>query len=373
MMAVPRPGELLDGSIVLDGGSRRDPLAELAGRLRVRLVAGSLPPDLCGVGHYTARLAEALAELGTDVDVVRQGRGDALGSVIARQPPGAIVHLQYPTVGAGASFGPLLGSLRRRGVVLTQHEFSYAHPLRRAMAAALANVAVQVIVSNEVERRRLARRIWPIGPKRITVLPVPTNIPTGTQAEPRALGECRAGDRPFTVGYFGIVRPDQGFARFLELVEEAMASGAPARFVVIGGWHAKDAAFVAEAQQRTARWPLRWTGRLEDEAVSAALSGLDAAYLPYPDGVSERRASAAAMFGHGVPVVTTDGPSTTEELRRCVRLAAGPAEAWRLLRSAERSDWTYRLEAAQGFVANRSFARLAQQHVVLYQAARTPR
>lgn len=373
MMAVPVPEAAQEARAVLDGTRRGDPMRQIAQRLQVRLVAGSLPPDLCGVGHYTARLAEALGELGVDVGVVRQSRGDSWGSLIAGQPPSAIVHLQYPTVGIGPSLGPLLGLLRRRHVLLTQHEFSYAHPLRRAMGVALANAAGQVIVSNETERGRLARRLLPLGPKRITVLPVPPNIPTGTQAAARAFDDCRGAERPFTVGYFGIVRPDQGFVQFLELVEACVVSGEPVHFVVIGGWHAGDSAFVAEAQRRTAQWPLTWTGRLADADVSAALSGLDAAYLPYPDGVSERRASAAAMFGHGVPVVTTEGPSTTDELRRCVQLAAGPAEAWRLLRRATRSDWKTRSAAACAFVANRSFERLAHQHVVLYQAVQTLR
>jgi glycosyltransferase involved in cell wall biosynthesis len=337
----------------------------MARTMTVRLVSGSGPPDLCGVGDYTARLADALGTLGVDVDVVRQHRADRLGGVIAAQPRHAIVHLQYPTVGIGASPGPLVGLLRRRNVVLTEHEYSYAHPLRRAMAVALGNACGQVIVTNQLERRRMSRWLWRVP---VSVLPIPSNIPVSMAARPRVPGQPLAAERPFTLGWFGIVRPDQGLGQFLELAERLLAGGQAVRIVVIGGWHARDAEAVAALRTRTRRWPIRWTGRLDELAVSAELASLDAAYLPYPDGISERRASALALFGHGVPVLSTLGEATTDELAGCVLAAAGPEHAAQRLGQLDRAGQQQLIGRAAAYAARRSPARLAEQHLAIYQA-----
>lgn len=351
--------------------ARPDPLRRLAERLTVRLVTGSLPDELCGVGAYTGRLAAALAELGVDVQLVKQTGADRLGKVVASQPDNAIVHLQYPTIGVGASVAPLSGVLRRAGMVVTLHEFSHVHPLRRAMAVALANGADQVVVSNELERGRVQRWLKPFHTAPLAVLPIPTNIPVGMVARPRPLNatwSSEDSERPFTVGYFGIVRPDGALQRFLDLAEHAQQHRVHVRFVVIGGCHEKHRAAIKALQGRHERLPIRWTGRLEDDAVSRELAGLDAAYLPFTDGVSERRTSALAVLAHGIPLITSIGPATTASLRSCVVAADGPASAWQQLGSLDADDVGRLGRAGVAFAEARSTHRLAEQHVALYQA-----
>lgn len=360
------------GARGVTGERHQDRLGAVAASLDVRLVAGSLPPDLCGVGDYTAVLAEELRRLGARVELVLQDRRDRVGAVVAAQPRDAIVHLQYPTAGVGASFGPLFGCLRRPGTVLTLHEFSHVHPLRRMMGTALAAAAGQVVVTNEFERGRLRRRLSPLRARPPAVLPIPANIPVGRTAEPQLLGDGDGdgGGRPYTIGFFGIIRPGMAIEHFLQLAEVALHAGAPVRFEVIGGWHEKDRDAVAALRERTARWPMRWTGWLDDEQASVAIAGLDVAYLPYRDGISERRASALAMLAHGVPVVTTKGRSTTPELAACVLFARNPSAAWQAMGGLDRGRLALLGAAAERVVERRSAARVAEQHVALYQAVR---
>ena len=320
---------------VARGADHPQAAARRVGRpLLVRLVVGSLPPQLCGIGHYTERLGEALRDLGHDVQAIRQTKIDSLGAVVANLPEGALVHLQYPSVGARASMAPLAGALRRRHLVLTAHEFTEVHPLRRAMVVALANAASLVVVTNSHERLALGRWAPRTG---FEVVPVGANVVATAAAQPRVLSETNA-SAPYTVGFFGMVMPGRGLEQFLDFARRAHdVHGSRCRFVIVGGWHERHSAQVGLWQANHADLPLHWTGRLGDADVSAALATFDAAYLPFPDGLSDRRTTAMAIFGHGVPLFSTDGSSSTAALQRCIRTVASPAEAVAAMGSLDRA------------------------------------
>src|SRR5664280_100229 len=122
------------------------------GRTRVILVSGSFPPDACGVGDYTYRLVSALPKqtisvrvfttiaparsLDPELDIcptVRRWSFIGL-PILSRRIKAAdpdIVHLQYPTIAYGAGLLPQLLVLTRRPFIVTIHEASASHMLRR--------------------------------------------------------------------------------------------------------------------------------------------------------------------------------------------------------------------------------------------------
>ena len=72
---------------------------------------------------------------------------------------------------------------------------------------------------------------------------------------------------------------------------------------------------------------MEWLLDRGDDETAGLLAGASAAYLPYPDGASERRGSLIAALGNGAPVVTTDGPDRPADMDGVVMLAPDPAAA----------------------------------------------
>jgi glycosyltransferase involved in cell wall biosynthesis len=103
--------------------------------------------------------------------------------------------------------------------------------------------------------------------------------------------------------------------------------------------------------------------------VARELASATIVYLPYPDGVSERRGTLLAALGNGAAVVTTDGPFRPQGLERAVRFASNPHSAVRLiaiLLGEPRARAALR-EAGRAYAAVRDWAEIARQHIQIYQ------
>lgn len=71
--------------------------------VKVLLITGSFPPDVCGTADYTARLCEALQAAGVEARVFcgkdwRLSRVPSLLREIEETKPD-VIHMQYPTTG----------------------------------------------------------------------------------------------------------------------------------------------------------------------------------------------------------------------------------------------------------------------------------
>ena len=325
--------------------------------LRVCLVAGSYPPELCGVGHYTERLADALSERGHDVYVVVAPAGVGVGPTLRRIPSDCVVHLQYPTIGSGRSLTPLaMLALCSRPAVLTLHEFSAAHPLRRGAGAILATLATRTILTSGHERRSLLR-VVPFAARRSEVVPIGHNV--RVMAGPVA--------PEVDAVYFGLLAPNKGLEPFLELVRLADERGHNLRFRVLGGWNLRHEAYVFHTMANAARLPVEWSGELDEKALSLELRRARAAYLPFPDGASERRASLLATLAHGVATITSGGRGTTDELRRTIAVVASPSGALAQILTLDDAEWDSRRKAGLAYAARRAWPLVARGHEQVYQ------
>ena len=80
--------------------------------MKVVIIAGSLPPQVCGVGDFTGALIDALSRRNLTVTVLHRERWrlrdvpGLLRKLRAERPD--IVHLQYPTHGFRRSLVPHL-------------------------------------------------------------------------------------------------------------------------------------------------------------------------------------------------------------------------------------------------------------------------
>ncbi|HEX7023097.1 MAG TPA: hypothetical protein VF171_09590, partial [Trueperaceae bacterium] len=250
--------------------------------MNIAMISGHYPPEPCGVGDYTAKLCDALRDQGLAVthlhnklrspaDVRRlYGR--------LREQPCDLVHLQYPS-GYGRSLLPHLLSLRH-GWLVTLHEMSEAHRLRRLAALLFAARARHLVFTTELERELACRR-FPSLAGRSSAIPIASNIPAPTSPK----------QDEFV--HFGLIRPKKGIEEFLAFVRAAQKDAAFGRyrFRIVGGVRDNQRPYLDTLQRAAAGLPITWSLNLTEREVAEVLSRARLGYLPFPDGLSERRGS----------------------------------------------------------------------------------
>jgi glycosyltransferase involved in cell wall biosynthesis len=148
-------------------------------------------------------------------------------------------------------------------------------------------------------------------PEKFFLAVSPSNIPVipvGSGHEPDWRKVHGLGGARWVLGYFGTIGAGKRFD-WVVAAWRRMRTAEPATALVVIGGQPRLKITAEEAPW----WKL--LGQVEAKAVSEALQALDVLVVPFVDGVSERRSTFMAGLAHGLPVVTTIGPSTGRELR----------------------------------------------------------
>lgn len=326
------------------------------------LITGGSREGHNAINDYTAHLCSGLRERGLPaVHIEHQNWGirglRALLRELHRVQPD-LVHVQHPQSVYGMSLAPQLLSLIRPGVA-TLHEASRYGPVRgRARLLPFLLRSRRVVVTSEFERHYLVRFARWVR-NRIVVIPLASNIPVqpGTP-----------GPRAQRLVYFGHLRPDKGLETFLR-VATAMAVATPGlECLVIGSPVLNGTEYVRRLQADYATAPIRWLTGLSAEAVSHELGRARVAYLPFPDGASERRGSLLASLGCGLPTVTTPGRHTTQAIRSSVEIAANADEAIATIRRllADEIHWAAMSERGRAYSEQYTWDEVVRKHIALY-------
>lgn len=329
--------------------------------MKVLFVAGSYPPDACGVGDYTSCLVQALRQTGIDVDVLTGQDWSATNTShllrSVRSYRADVIHLQYPMLGFGYHLGPqVLSALLP--MVVTIHEVTQAHILRRLSLYPFSLRSQRVIFTTEAERDYSIRWCpWISGKE--TIIPIGSNIPVS--AEPQDA-------RSNVIGYFGLIRPLKGLEQVIEAAALLHARNSDLRMRVIGKLVPGREAYYSSLRQKSADLPIEWCIGADDAEVSALIASCEFAYLPFPDGASERRASLIAFLEAGACIVTTRGEQTPRFIDDAVRFAKNPADAIEIVDALKADRQTVSVLQANAKRAAQRFSwqQIAQRHVELY-------
>jgi glycosyltransferase involved in cell wall biosynthesis len=356
----------------------------------ILFVSGEYPPDVGGIGDYTARLRAELDTLGRPSQVMTRQQAPrwdarALAWLVRHAPRSGIVHIQYQP----AAFD-LLGDVclmplvlrATRGqvrVVTTFHDarvpflFRGAGRLRPAAVRVLARTSHAVLAADERDLR------WLGGIRRYQV-PIGSNVacrpPAGySRSAFRSTVGLAEGD--LLVAYFGLVNASKG----LHTLIDALGDLPDVKLMLLGGGvgasDPTDRTTASAIEPRLARLGARvvQTGYLEPAHLSAHLLAADVAVLPYIDGASPRRGSLLACAEHGLPIVSTEPVS--EAVADAV-YAVPPHDAHRLAEAvlAVASDpaLAQRLRTGSAALAQRtSWQAIARQHASIYGELEWPR
>lgn len=331
--------------------------------MRVAFLTGPVPAGFCGVGDYTRLLAGALERQGVHVAVLESPGPPVLLAFRLRaatkkfQPD--IIHIQYPTAGFGKGLTPQVFSLMTR-FVLTLHEVEGRHLLRRLSLYPLWFRARHVIFTCESNMAYSLRRV-PWLRHMSTVIPLSSNIPV--------MVNRRSGQAIQEVIHFGLVRPDKGIESVLEYAKLVSSEQMPVSVRIVGNSPSVHASYLAYVRSTSTALPVTWDLNLSAEDVAKRLAQAMIAYMPFPDGVSERHASILAALANGLPVITTKGKFTPRELECAVKFCATPREA--VAATRELLDKPALREAlgasACQYAARFSWESIAESHIKIYE------
>lgn len=333
--------------------------------MKVALLCGPCPARECGVGDYTVCLADALNQRGVEAHVISSNKWNVLGAIKNLEASGApkfdVLHVQYPTVGFGRALVPQVLALLH-GCVVTIHEASQAHILRKLSLLPFSVRAKRLVFTSEYERQ-FATRWAPWISQVSCVIPITSNIRVFEGPSERTVDE---------ILYFGLIMPKKGVETVIALGELVKAAGLSFLIRIVGSCPPRHGAYLKELKARTSTLPIIWDNELSENQVAKRLASASIAYLPYPDGVSERRASFKAALLNGVTVITTRGRHTPSGLEGLVSFCSNPEEALAAARFlAENNERrTTLVDNARRYAQQFTWGQIADAHLALYNDLR---
>ncbi len=331
-------------------------------RFRVGLIVGDQETLHCGVKDHAHRLKEALEQIGFDVTVIAPASWSLLEmpSFVRhlRSAKYDILHVQYPSIGFRTSLVPhVLGLLRiATSTVVTLHEYTLLPLAQRASLHAFRWTANGIFFGSSFERASFNRSLRSRGAEQ-DVFPILSQVPS-------ALPSTR---RDLTVAYFGQIRPNKGLEEFLELARLSKEEQKTFEFLIMGSVNRANRSYAEELLLR-ADQDVRWLFDLPFEEVARTLARSFAAYLPFPDGASERRGSMPAAWLNGLPVLSTVGKATTDAIRERIVVVSSPSEALVALEGllTQPAKWERFSEISCAYASDHSWDAVAQRHAAMY-------
>ena len=290
------------------------------------LTAG--PQMQCGVGQFTLRLQETIERLnpGSTAALALTRTEGSLAEIWRAVGSARSLVCNFPIVAwKRVIWRPLLAlaiaKLRRRRVVLVQHEWTSLHWLRRLTYLPALLLADTIIVFSPLVRRELAGDPlvgWTA--RKCVLAPLPPNIAAPAKIADSKLRQQLAAARKngrLVIGHFGSIYPGKQPNALLDIAAILKERGRHPLIVYIGSFIK---AFDNVEQDFYAR--LSELGLSEDVIVSgyvdssAEVFGLfaevDAFCYPLEEGLTARRASILTTVQSGHPAIVT-GPAEADE------------------------------------------------------------
>ncbi|SDP56694.1 Glycosyltransferase involved in cell wall bisynthesis [Mucilaginibacter sp. OK268] len=334
--------------------------------MKVLMISGSYPPELCGIGDYSEKLVNTLKRYDIEVSVLANIDWSVKNYFsIIRQIESVnadVIHMQYPSFGYGFSIVPQMLSLKYK-TVITIHEVSKAHPIRQ-LSLLPFSLRGKLIFTNSFEKDAF-KRIYPFRKKRIEIIPIGSNIKISEQI-------ARENKRYQDVIYFGQIRPEKGIEKLISLAEMFRDSNLSYKVVIAGQLLKGNQKYLDDLQSRSSLLPITWLINLSENEVGSLLANNLLAYLPFPDGVSERRGSFFAALANNMLVFTTKGEQSTAEMEETVYIIPEPQDLFRFLNNISIETLLQlsneKNTAAQNYIKKMDWDVIAQKHMSAYKS-----
>ncbi len=270
--------------------------------MKITFVSPSFPPEVCGVGSYTAKLAEALAGNNIETNVLTSTNTSfhplRIGTVynqLKKDRPD-VLHVQFPTKERLSALEALLlfkvaKSLGiKTSITIHEHEpfYSKKSQLRNKLLASSADVViVNNLQSHELFKKQKVKSI------------IIHNGPTIDRTS--AYPDRKDGT---VLTFFGFVAPHKRILETLSSIKRSSVDDSVS-IRIIGKYDTSDSYHLLVEKQLGPKD--EWLSGLDDAEASREIVKSTLAILPFEHGVSEKNSTVISMFHLGVPVMT-NGP-----------------------------------------------------------------
>jgi glycosyltransferase involved in cell wall biosynthesis len=191
---------------------------------------------------------------------------------------------------------------------VTIHEYTQLGWKGFLCAYILLLFANKLIFTNEFERNAAIKKLWTVKNKS-SIIKIFSNIPKSNNL-------LKISERKYDIGCFGYIRPLKGIENFIETISKLKKTTEINVSAYILGETWPELKEYTEKIRRMAEEAgvVIMEGRSDNE-VADILADTKIAYLPYPDGLSERRGSYLAFVRNLALIVSTEGPFVTQVQR----------------------------------------------------------
>lgn len=278
--------------------------------MNLLVITGEMSPGGCGICDYNKRMLEELADKET-LQVTTKCYKE-ISRYDLKQANA--VFLNYPCPHFEKNFKVhaklLAAKLLGCKIIYGMHEYSYVHTLRRAAIFLFLLMADRVFSVTKQEIARLPGFIR----KKTVFVPISSNVHTGG-----IVGEpFRSEPGCITVSYFGVFYPAKKIEKLILAAKQASKEGYPVNVRLIGARHPSHLDYVTALESLVEEAGLAdhvsWHFECEENEVVRLLHSSDICVLPYEEGVTMRRGTFLTCLELGVPVITTSGADTPQEL-----------------------------------------------------------
>ena len=295
-------------------------------RYRV-LFVGAGPQMQCGVGQFTRLLHETSEKLdpGTTSSLTLTRAEGSIADIWRAVGSARSVVCNFPIVAwKRVLFAPLLalaiGWLRRRKIVLIQHEWGGLHWLRRITYMPALLFADTIVMFSPLVQRELAEDpVLGWTARKSVLAPLPPNIaaPPGISDSKLRHRLAAQADGRLVIGHFGSIYPGKQPNALLEIGAILKQRGLKPLIVYIGSFIRGVDKVEEEFHARVAE-----LGLSDDVIVSGYVASdyevfglfgeIDAFCYPLDEGLTARRSSILACVQAGRPLIVT-GPALAQE------------------------------------------------------------
>lgn len=307
--------------------------------MKLLFITGSYPPDKCAMGDTSLIQINILkrknieTELLTHIDWSLTNLFNILRSI--KNANADVFYMHYPTMGYKHSIVPQIISLvYRKKIVVIIHEVSQAFIVRKISLLPFS-FGCNIVFTNQYEKK-FFKKIFPwTSNKKTEIIPIGSNI--------KAFVNDNFDDRNKTnIVYFGQIRQNKGIEEIIELAKIIKARNLNFNILVTGRKLSSAIDFYNRLTELSSTLPIELKVDLDEFEVSRILGSNSIAYMPFPDGASERRGSLFAALVHRMIVFTTRGSQTPEELNNCIKFVATPEKFIDILNATDFNDYLYR-------------------------------
>ncbi len=282
----------------------------------------------CGIGHFTRLLYQTIekTEPRSNTSLTLTRSEGSLADIWRAVGSAKSVVCNFPIVAwkrviARPLLALVVAKLRRRRIVLIQHEWGGLHRLRRITYIPALWLADTIVMFSPLVRRELAEdRLVGWTAKKCVLAPLPPNIeaPEGfADSELRQRLIAARAEGRLIVGHFGSIYPAKQPNALLNIAAILKKRGLRPLVVYIGsfirGVDKVEEEFYARANELGIADDVIVSGFVaSDHEVFGLFSEIDAFCYPLDEGLTARRSSVLTCVQSGRPLIVT-GPDLPDE------------------------------------------------------------